>query len=139
MQIKGIETGDALREAGVTTNINERVKYTANTKTTFASNNIPYQLIVGAGNGTLIKKMTIKPIVSTVKGGLYLYLSPDSGTTLRLIDEVYIPNKIKSGTEEAFQITYELDFYLASGWSLYSYYNTVQNLVITMEGLDMSY
>ncbi|MFO0435900.1 MAG: hypothetical protein ACK5ZT_11715 [Sphingobacteriaceae bacterium] len=134
-----IDTGVSLREIGITTNINERVKYTANTKTTYSTTNVPYQLIVGASNGTLVKTMTIKTVVNTVKGGLYIYLSPDGGSTLRLIDEVYIANKIKSGTTESFEVTYELDFYLASGWSLYSYFNTMQALVILMEGLDMSY
>jgi len=134
-----IDTGNALKEVGVATKINERVKYTANTKTTLMTTNVPYQLILGASNGTLVKTITVKGIVSTVKSMIYIFLSPDSGSTLRLMDEIDVASQVKSATQEAFEITYELDFYLANGWSIYSYFNTPQNIVITMEGLDMSY
>ncbi len=138
MLLEYIDTGDALMEIGVTTNINESVKYTANTVTTlFSSGPSTIDLITGAGNGTLIKTITIKAFETIIKGGIYLYINDGSGP--RLIDTVSAMNTIQSATQESYEVTFELDYYLKAGNILQGYMNTVQSYVITVQGLDMSY
>ena len=138
MLIEKIDTGNSLLEVGVNTNINERVKYTANTQTTlFNAGPFTVNIITGAGNGTLVKTMTIKAFSNTIKGMIYLYL--DNGGSPIFLDTIPIDNGIQYATQETFEITYELDYYLASGISIQAYMNTIQNFTITMQGLDMFY
>lgn len=138
MLLEYIDTGDALREIGVTTNINESVKYTANTVTTlFSSGPSLINLITGAGNGTLVKTITIKAYETITKGGMYFYVF--DGSVSRLVDVHTAMNKIQSATQQSYDVTFELDYYLKAGNILQGYMNNVQSYVITVQGLDMSY
>jgi hypothetical protein len=133
-----IDTGNMLKEVGVTTNINEMIKYTAATTTTlFNSGPFTVTLITGAANGTLIKSMTVKGFSNTVRGSIFLYLF-NGGSPIN-IDSIQIDNEVQTGTQQAFSVTYELDYYLAAGVSIQAYMNTIQDFVITMDALDMSY
>ena len=133
-----IDTGNMLKEIGVTTNINEMVKYTAATTTTlFNAGPFTVTLITGAGNGTLVKSMTVKGFSNTVRGSIFLYLS-NGGSPIN-IDSIQIDNEVQTGTQQAFEKSFELDYYLAPGVSIQAYMNTIQDFVITMEALDMNY
>lgn len=133
-----IDSGNMLKELGVTTNINEMVKYTAATTTTlFNAGPYTVTLITGAGNGTLIKSMTVKGFSNTVRGSIFLFLFNGSATIN--IDSIQIDNEIQTGTQQAFEKSFELDYYLAPGISIQAYMNTIQDFVITIEALDMNY
>jgi hypothetical protein len=136
MFIEFINTGDALKESGVTTNINQRVKYSANTASILITTAGSVQTILtAAGNGTLIKTITIQAIANTIVGRLYLF---ESTNTVNL-GQIPIPAVVVSSTQKAFEITYELDYYLKAGLSLGAYLNVAQSFVVSAEGLDMSY
>lgn len=138
MLIEYIDTGDALLEEGVTTNINESVKYTANTvATAFDFGPTLINLLTGASNGTLIKTITIKAYETIIKGGMYFYIN--DGSASRLVDVHTAMNQIQSATQDSYEVTFELDYYLKSGNVFQAYMNTVQSYIITVQGLDMSY
>jgi hypothetical protein len=149
MLIEFIDTGSALKENGVTTNINERAKYTANTGTAIvsvANSNLDGSgslelLITGAQNGTLIKDITIKGIQNVTRGMVRLFhFSSGGGTsTMALIDEVDIPAIVHSGIAEAFEISYELDFYLKAGDSIYASTENDESFSVIAQGLDFQY
>lgn len=149
MLIEGIDTGVALLEAGVNTNINERAKYTANTGIALISVANPYldgsgdiQLVIsGDDKGTLIKTITIKGIVSTTRGMVRLFVNGTfSGATLTLlIDEIEIPAVIQSGIAESFEISYDLDYFLAHGFSLYASTQNDESFTVIADGLNFTY
>lgn len=149
MLIEGIDTGVALLEAGVTTNINERAKYTANTGMALISVANPYldgtgdiqAVITGASNGTLVKTITVKGIMSTTRGMVRLFMngfSGGAGFTI-LIDEIDIPAVIKSGIAESFEISYDLDYFLASGNTIYASTQNDESFTVIADGLDFTY
>lgn len=149
MLIESIQTGDALKESGVTSNINERVNYTANTGQAYisvANSNLDGSgdietVITGADNGTLVKTIIIKAIVTTTRGMVRLFASGSGGGSAYtvLIDETEIPAAIKSSIAEAFEISYDVDYYLPSGVSLLATTQNDESFIVTAEGLDITY
>lgn len=64
MLVEFIDTRNALMEVGVNNNINESVKYTANTVSTlFNSGPFTIPLFTGAGSGTIIKTISVKALI----------------------------------------------------------------------------
>ena len=142
-----INTGNALKDADVTTNINERAKYTANTgivKISTANTNIDgtgtiATVLTGASNGTLIKKVTVQAIGNTTKGMVRLFIYNPFTVTYFLLDEIDIPAIIQSATQEAFSITYDLDYSIQASLVLAASTHNAENFIVTAEGLDYAY
>src|ERR1041384_3884669 len=110
------------------TNINERVILTANTGMVLidtANSNTDGTgtlgtIITGASapaTGTLIKTITVKGIATDSKGMVRLFITDSLGNSI-LIDEIEIPSITQATISPAFEISYELDFFLQSGVSL---------------------
>lgn len=144
---KGINTGSALKPTDVTTNINERAKYTANigqAVISTANSNINgtgtiATLITGASNGTLVKKITIQARGTTTKGMIRFYVYNPYNTTYYIIDETHVPAVIQSGTQQAWSITYDVDYDIQSTLSLAVSTQNAETFVVTAEGLDFAY
>jgi len=142
-----INTGTSLKHAGVTTNINERAKYTANTGSVListANTNINGtgtigMVITGAANGTLVKSITIQAIGNTTKGMVRLFVYNPYVMLYYLIDEIDIPAVIQSGTQEAFSITYELDYDLQAALGIAASTHNADSFIVTAQGLDYAY
>ncbi len=144
---EGIDTGSALKPADVTSNINERAKYTANTGQVListANTNVNGTgtigtVITGASNGTLIKKITIQARGNTTKGMIRFYIyNPYSGLHYSL-DETDVPATIQSGTQPAWSITYDVDYYIQDQLSLMASTEKGETFAITAEGLNYTY
>ena len=128
------------------TNINEKVKYTANTGTAALSTANPNldgtgtiaTVITAASNGTLLKTCTIKALGNTTRGIVRFFIGDGGGFT-RIIDEVDIPAIIQSSKQEAFSISYDMDWCLKAGYTIGASTEKAENFAITIEGLDYSY
>jgi hypothetical protein len=142
-----INTGSALRDADVTTNINERAKYTANTATVkinTANTNIDgtgtiTTILTGASNGTLIKKITVQSIGNCTRGMVRLFIYNPFTLVYFLLDEIDIPAVIQSGTQEAFSITYDVDYSIQASLVLAASTHNAESFIVTAEGLDYAY
>jgi hypothetical protein len=126
----------------------ESTNYTANTgmvQISTANSNLDgtgsiSDVIVGASQGTMVKSITIKSIVSNTHGMVRLFLY--DGTNTRLMTEIFVPPTTKSGTAHSF--SYMVTF---SGNGLYirPFYKiraSTQNgeaFNIIAEGLDVTY
>ena len=126
------------------TNINERVKFTANTGMLLlsaANTNIDGTgadfLITAASNGTIVKTISIQAITSTSHGVVRIFLYTPG--YVDLIEEINIPAVTKSGTFPAFSITLEVNFELKSGYSLLASSQTADNFAVIAEGLNYTY
>jgi hypothetical protein len=147
--LEGIEISYALREADVTSNINERAKYTANTGMALISVANPNldgtgameAVIAGASNGTLVKTITVKGIQSVTRGMVRLFVNGFSGGTpfTILIDEIDVPSVDQSAIQQAFEIKYELDYYLLAGNTIYASTENDESFTVTATGLDFTY
>jgi hypothetical protein len=127
------------------TNIDEKVKYTANTgivaistaNSSLTGGTIGSVLTAGE-NGTLITSVTIKATGNTTRGMIRFFIA-DSETFTRIIDEVDVPARIQSATQDTFCITLETNWCLKSSWVLGASTEKGEGFVITAEGLDYSY
>jgi hypothetical protein len=145
---ESIQTGNSLIESGITTNINERVKYTANTGTAFLSTantlldgtGTTVEVIRGASNGTLVKTLTIKAQANTTRGMIRLFMHGGAGAAFTiLIDEIDVSAVVRSSIAESFEISYDLDYFLAAGDSIYASTEKAERFLVIAEGLDFSY
>lgn len=132
--------------AATETNINERVKYTANTSMVLldtANTNTDGSgtlgtIITGASNGTLVQTLTIKGMMSTTRGQVRIFLYDGSAITA-LIDEIQIPAVTQSSKTETFQISYDVGISLKNGYSLKGATVTGDDFIVVAEGLDYIY
>lgn len=122
-----------------------RVNYTAKTGKALISTansnldgtgTIPL-VISGSSNGTLVKTITIKAIGNTTRGMVRLFLT--NGTYIDLIAEVDIPERKQDSVDEAFHITLQTDFMLASGLSIKASTQNAESFHIIAEGLDTTF
>ncbi len=67
---------------------------------------------------------------------LFLY---DGTSVTALITEIDIPAVTQSSTQQAFEIFYEVDISLKSGWSFKASTQTGDDFIIIAEGLDYAY
>ncbi|MBL7912638.1 MAG: hypothetical protein JNJ41_16370 [Bacteroidia bacterium] len=139
MLVEYINTGDSLKESGVTTNINQRVKYTSNTQSTACTaTGTIYTLITGASNGSLIKTITVKATGNTTKGKIFIY-SDVGGGNYTLVDEIAIDAVVKSSICPAFEVSYEVNYYVQPSATLIAWLGNAESFMITVEALDASY
>lgn len=137
-------TGEALVKTE--TNINEKVKYTANTGIgllSTANSNLDgtgtiVSLLTAGSNGTLIKEINIKAAGTTTRGMIRFFIS-DGATFTRIIDEIDIPARVQSSTQETFSISLETNWCLKSGYILSGSTEKAENFAVTVFGLDYSY
>ncbi|MFH2140797.1 MAG: hypothetical protein ABIJ97_00135 [Bacteroidota bacterium] len=94
-------------------------------------------LITGASNGTLIKTVSIKALVSTTFGMIRFFVY--NGTITKLIKEVNIPAITKSYRNPSFEITIPLDYFLGSRNILKVSTEKAETFNIIAEGLDWVY
>lgn len=128
------------------TNINERAKYTANTGMALIDTangetdgtGTLGTVITGASNGTLIQTITVKGIMTDTKGMVRLFMYDGSSVTA-LLDEINIPAITQSSIQKAFEITYEVNYWLKSGFSIKASTQTGDDFVVIAEGLDLTY
>lgn len=127
------------------TNINEKVKYAANTGMALlstANSNLDgtgtiETILTAENNGTLIKSITIQARGTTTRGMVRFFLSDNS--FFRIIDEVEIPACIQSATQECFYISYETNICLLAGYSLRASTEKSENFCVIAEGLNYTY
>lgn len=127
-------------------NINERAKYTANTGVALvdtANSNTDgtgtlATVITGASNGTLIQTITVKGIMTDTKGMVRLFMYDGTSVTA-LLDEIDIPAITQSSIQSAFEISFEVNYWLKSGWSLKASTQTGDDFNVIAEGLDLTY
>jgi hypothetical protein len=123
----------------------QRVKYTANTglaAISTANSNLDgtgtlTTLITGAGNGTLIKTITIKGTQNLTRGMVRLFIS--DGTFNKLLSEIDIPEKTQDSTDETFNITLLTNFMLKSGYIIKVSTQNAESSVVIADGLDTSF
>lgn len=126
--------------------VNERVKYTANTGTgliSTANANIDgtgtlVSIITGASNGTLVRTITCKGIVSTSRGMVRIFVNNGSSTT-GLLFEIEIPPVTASSVDRSFSETIDLNFHLKSGYILKASTLNADSFQIVADGLDTTY
>ena len=127
--------------------IGQRTQYTANTGIAYmtaANANLDgtgttYQVYRGLlTNGSLIKTITIKAEVTLAKGMVRLFAFDNASTTI-LISEIEIPARSQTGTQATYAISLEVDFMLKYGWDLLASTEYANAIVVTAEGLDISF
>jgi hypothetical protein len=145
MLVETIETNHSLKENGLLTNINERVRYTANTGSILinvANPNLDGSGIVAqplVGQPSLLKNITIKAIGNTTRGMVRLFtVNPISGVK-GILDEIDIPAVVQSATTPAFEITYDINYYLILDQKLLVSTQNAEGFIVTVQALDISY
>jgi len=127
------------------TNINERVKYTANTGMVLintANANLDgtgtlTTVLTAASNGTLVKTITIQSIQNTTQGMIRFFIFTPN--FYDLIEEIQVQPLTKSGNDPAFSISLDVDFDLKSGYELKVSTEKAESFIITVEGMDYTY
>jgi hypothetical protein len=94
-------------------------------------------VLTAAGNGTLIKNITVKALVNTTEGMVRLFLF--DGTNNRLLEEIRVRSVTKSATVPAFEYTWECDIKLKAGWALKASTQNAQSFVVTANAKDWAY
>ncbi len=124
--------------------LNERVKYTGNTQHAIisrANSNLDgtgtlVDLITGANNGTLVKRIIIKAQGSTTQGMVRIFFE-DRG--IWLLREVEVPAVTQSSEDETFIIAIIDDiFYLKATRKLRASTEKGETFIVTAEGLNMT-
>lgn len=95
-------------------------------------------VITGASNGTLIKTITIKAIVTTTQGMVRIFVDDAKGGIV-LLKEIEIPAAIKSATDPAFEITLPLYFKLKSTYILKASTEKAESFNVIAEGQNWTY
>lgn len=126
--------------------LNERVKLTGNTGIAVLSTANTYldgsgtlvNLITGAGNGTVIKRITIKAQGSTTQGmvRLFLHIAPDY---FWLLKEIEIPAISQDSKHQSFISLINEPYFLQSTYVLKASTEKGEIFIVTAEGMDMSY
>lgn len=94
-------------------------------------------VLTAAANGTLIKTVTIKAIVSTTHGMIRLFVY--DGRNTRLLREIEVLPVTKSSITPAFEAKVDLNFVLKSGWILRASTQNAESFNIIAEGMDWTY
>ncbi len=149
MLIESIQTRNSLLEDGLTSNVNERVQYTASTGIALLNTANPnldgsgtLALVLKNTVDILLKNITIKAIGNTTRGMVRLFIANAStGGANLLIDEIEIPAVIQSSTTPAFEISYDLNYYLTSAGTglLKASTQNAESFIVTAQALEISY
>lgn len=124
--------------------LNERVDLVANTKHAIlntANSNLDgsgtlVTLIGGNSSGTIVKRITIKAQGSTSKGMVRIFFYAGSSWLMR---EIEVPAITQSGTVKTFIAVINDIFYLKPSYYLKASTQVGDTIIVTAEGLDMSY
>lgn len=147
--VESIQTGASLKLSEATNNINERVRYTANTGTgvvSVANTNrngtgtlvdILTTAITTASVGTLVKKVTIKGRANATRGMVRLFMF--DGTNTRLIEEFDIEALVQVNIQPTFEVSYDVDWSLGTGLTIRASTDKAEPFVVAIEALDLTY
>ncbi|MGZ3883223.1 MAG: hypothetical protein ACXVP0_07270 [Bacteroidia bacterium] len=121
-------------------------QYTANTgmgQVTVANANLDgtgtvATILTAASNGTLIKSITVKGTGTNAEGMVRLFLNDNNGN-IRLIEEIPVPANTVSGTNPAFEYSFDCDYTLKAGWFLQAATQNAETFNIIAEGLNWTY
>jgi hypothetical protein len=121
-------------------------QYTANTGTvviTTANSGLDGSgtlgtVLTAGSNGTLIKSITVKAIMTTTEGMVRLFIY-DGSTNTRLINEIHVPSISQAATTPTFEYKWNCDLPLQTGYVLKASTQTGDDFVVTAEGLDWTY
>ncbi|MBL7912637.1 MAG: hypothetical protein JNJ41_16365 [Bacteroidia bacterium] len=94
-------------------------------------------VLTAASNGTLIKSITVKSLVTTTQGMIRLFIF--DGTNTRLIKEIPVEANTKSSVNPAVQYKWNCDIKLKSGQVLKASTEKAESFNIIAEGLDWAY
>ena len=144
-----IQTGTSLKLSESYTNINERVRYTANTGTGVVS--VANTNRNGTGTlvdvfttglttgsvGTLIKTITIKARANATRGMIRLLVF--DGTNTRLIEEFDVSAVVQVGIQATFEVSYDVDWSFNPGITIRASTDKAESFAITVQGLDLTY
>lgn len=144
-----IDTGDSLKMSGCTTNINERVNYTANTGTAYISTantslttgttvTVLTTGVTTGSVGTLVKKITIHGRGNVTRGMIRLWLS-NGETFTTLFEEIDVAGRVQSATQDAFEISYDVDWSVGPTLLINASTNNAEGFVVAIEALDITY
>jgi hypothetical protein len=104
------------------------------------------EIITGAGNGTIIKSVTIKAITPTTTGMVRLFIGTGDGSSKSLYKEIPIPtNPVLQATPTPalilpmFETVLEGGFKLKSGYKLYASTQNAEKFNIIAEGVNWNY
>lgn len=100
-----------------------------------------YDVITGASNGTLVRKIFIKATgtgaASTTLGMIRLFVY--DGTNHRLLTEIEVPAMGQSATDPTFETVLELNYKLKSGYKIRATTQNGEAFNVIAEGLDFAY
>lgn len=125
--------------------LDERAKFTSQTGiaiATTANSNLDgtgtlYDLITGASNGTLVKRIIIKAQGSTALGMVRIFFK--AGASTWLMQEVTVPNITQAATDQTFIAVLDEPFYLESTYLLRVTTQWSNTFIVSAEGLDFAY
>ncbi|MBI5541256.1 MAG: hypothetical protein HY951_14415 [Bacteroidia bacterium] len=121
-------------------------QYTANTGAVVISRGNPnrdgttgdyYNVVTGASNGTLIKRVFIKSQGNTTDGMIRLFAY--DGTNTKMLAEVFVPTITRSATDPSFETVIELNYVLKSGGILKASTQNAETFNIIAESLNWAY
>ncbi len=123
----------------------ERIKFTGNTaiavlstaNTNLDGTGTIVDIITGAGNGTLVKKVTIKAQGSTTQGMVRIFLKISS--TYYLLREIEVPALTQDSKHQTYIGEIPEPYYLKSTYVLTASTEKGETFIVTAEGLDMAY
>ena len=69
-------------------------------------------------NGSVIKSISIDALQSTSEGMVRLFISPDSGTTYYLFNEIYIPQSTQASNIPSFKVNIPMNYNLMAGYMI---------------------
>lgn len=135
-----IKTGNSLMETGVTSNINQRVKYTSDVQTQILNTAGVRVQIFGSTNslGVLIKSINIKAIQDVSDGMIRLYVQDTYGMSA-FVDEIRIYSTDFNTSQKSLEIEYDLDYYLPNDSKLLAETENSESFIVTVYGLNQSY
>lgn len=125
--------------------LNERAKFTITTGiaiATAANSNLDgtgtlYDVITGAKNGTLVKRIIIKAQGSTSQGVVRLYYKV--GATNFLINEFVVPALTQDATHQTYIAVINEPFYLEATDLLRVSTQVANTFIVTAEGMEFEY
>jgi hypothetical protein len=94
-------------------------------------------VLTAAGNGTLIKSITVKAHGVTTQGMVRLFIN--NGTQTKLFREVLVPAVTPNATSKAFEAYLLISYALQAGDILYASTQNAEIFGITAEGMDFAY
>ena len=125
-----------------TTNVAGKIISTANPNLDGITGTYSTAIIIGAGNGTLLQKITVQAQGTTTDGMVRLFLYNALTKSVLLFHEIEIPNKVistGSGIDKAFSKTLNINFLLPSSFYIVASTQKAETFNVIIEGLDTTF